>query len=93
MKVGDVEVPEPDDDPAVLSAMYSGYAMYDVWRRIVLATCKELIRASASIAGQRITEARIDDLAHKHESYLQFMEMHLRGRVQYERNVKDSGRY
>jgi hypothetical protein len=89
--VGEVDVPEPDEDPAVLAAFYSGYAMYDVWRRIVLATCKELIRASAAIAGQRMTEARLDDLAHVHNSYLSFMEIHLRGRVLWEREVQKGG--
>lgn len=89
MKVGDVEIPEPDDDPAVLAALYSGYAMYDVWRKVVLATCKELIRTAAGMSGQKMTEARLDDLAHKHPSFLQFMEIHLRGRVKWERCVQE----
>lgn len=91
MRVGEVEVPEPDDDPAVLAAFYSGYAMYDVWRRIVLATCKELVRGSAAIAGQKMTEARLDDLAHVHPAYLRFMEVHLAGRVRWEREVQQGG--
>ncbi len=93
MRIGEVEVPEPDDDPAVLAAFYSGYAMYDVYRRVVLATCKELIRARASFAGHKITEARIDDLAHQHPAFLGFMEVHLKGRVKWERCVQESGGY
>ena len=93
MKVGEIDVPEPDDDPAVLAALYSGYAMYDVWRKIVLATCKELVRAAAAVDGRKITEARLDDLSHTHPSFLRFMEVHLRGRVAWERCVQESGGY
>lgn len=91
MKVGEVDVPEPDDDPAVLAAMFEGYAQNEQWRKVVLATCRELVRASASLQKQRITEARIDDLARTHGSYLQFLEMSLRGRVKWEREVQKGG--
>jgi len=88
MKIGEINVPEPDDDPAVLAALYSGYAMYEAWRKIVLAACKELIRGSSPT---KLTESRIEDLAHVHRSYLEFMEIHLRGRVKWEREVQKGG--
>lgn len=91
MKVGEIDVPEPDDDPAMLAALYSGFAMYEVWRKIVLATCRELIRASATLSSQKITEARLDDLSRMHPSYLLFLETHLRGRVAWEREVQKGG--
>lgn len=90
MKVGDVVVPEPDDDPALLSALYAGFSAMEDWRKVVLATCRELIRAGASLDNQKLSEARIDDLARTHPSYLAFLEMSLRGKVLWERNVKDS---
>lgn len=93
MKVGDVDIPEFDEDPALLSAMFLGYAQQEQWRKVVLATCRELVRAGAATAGRRLSEARIDDLARMHRSYLEFLEKSLRARVQFERNVKDSGAY
>jgi hypothetical protein len=90
MKLGTLDVPEPDDDPAVLSALYSGFAYAEHWRKIVLASCKEAIRATMALSKQHVTEARLLDLARLHPNYLQFMETHLLGRIKFERNVKDS---
>jgi hypothetical protein len=61
------------------------------WRKVVLATCRELIRSGAAMSGKKLSEARIDDLARMHHSYLEFLEMSLRGKVKWERNVKESG--
>lgn len=91
MKIGETHIPDPDDDPAVLAALYSGYAMYDVWRKVVLATCRELVRASAAMANQKLTEARLDDMAHTHPAFLRFMEVHLQGRIKWEREVQKGG--
>jgi hypothetical protein len=91
MKVGAIDVPEPDDDPAVLAALYSGYAYAEHWRKVVLATCKELVRGAAIVTKQRITEARIEDLARQHPSYLEFLTTHLHGRVKWEREAAKHG--
>jgi hypothetical protein len=91
MKVGEIDVPEPDDDPAVLAAMFEGYAANEQWRKVVLATCRELVRSSAALSGRRISEARTDDMARQHPSYLQFLEMSLVGRVKWEREVQKGG--
>lgn len=91
MRVGEIDVPEPDDDPAVLAALYSGFALYEAWRKVVLSACKELIRAGASVNNRRLSEARIEDLARVHPSYLRFLEIHLHGRVKYEREVEKGG--
>lgn len=90
MRVGPIEIPEPDDDPAVLAALYAGFAPMEDWRKVVLATCRELVRAQFVAAATRISEARIDDLARTHHCYLEFLAMSLRGKVQWERNVRDS---
>ena len=91
MRIGDITVPEPDDDPALLSALYAGFSVMEDWRKVVLATCRELVRASAAAGRQKLSETRINDLAHTHRAYLEFLEMSLRGKVKWERNVKDSG--
>jgi hypothetical protein len=91
VKVGAVDIPEPDDDPALLAALYSGFAYAEHYRKVVLATCKELIRAGASLGNQKITEARLEDLARTHPSYLEFLTTHLHGRVRWEREVQKNG--
>lgn len=91
MKVGEVDVPEPDDDPALLAALYSGFAYAEHWRKIVLSICHELVRASAALSKQKLTEKRLENLARQHPSYLQFLEIHLRGRVKWEREAQKQG--
>ena len=76
--------PETDDFHE-LAAFYSGYAFYESYRKIVLASCKEVIRAKYLMANQKITQDRIDDLAHLHLAYLDFIARHLVGRKAYER--------
>lgn len=92
MKYGDVDAPDFDDDPAVLSAMFGGYEpMAAVWRKVILASAREIVRASSAINGKRLSEARIDDLARVSKEYLAWLERALRARIMWERNVKDSG--
>lgn len=92
MKYGSVDAPDFDDDPAVLSAMFGGYEpMAAVWRKVILASAREIVRSSAAISGTRLSEARIDDLARVSSEYLTWLERSLRARIAYERNVKDSG--
>jgi len=85
-------VPEPDfDDYGCLAAFYSGYAYAEQYRKVVLAGCKEAIRAAASMGSQKVTEARLDDLARVHPAYLEFLEKHLHGRMQWEREFLAQG--
>lgn len=79
------------DDYHELAAFYSGYAFYEAYRKIVLASCKEAIRAKYLMNGQKITQDRLDDLAHLHDSYLDFMTRHLGGRKEYERTFLAHG--
>jgi len=75
----------------VLAALHSGYAYSERWRKIVIAGCRESIRASAAISGQKLSEARIDDLAHLSSAYLSFIEAHLRSRIKFERAFLEKG--
>ena len=92
MKIADLVIPEPDlEDPGTLAAWYSGFAFAESYRKIVLAQCRELVRAKFVAANAKITESRIDDLARNHPSYLAFLETHLHGRVSWERHFLRSG--
>lgn len=79
------------DDPAVLAAFYSGFAYAEHYRKVVLSQCREIVRAKHELAGKRITEARLDDLARTHPIYLEYLEKHLRGRILWEEEVKREG--
>lgn len=89
MKVGAITIPLPNmEDPAELASFFSGFSYEERWRKVVLATCRELIRAEYAAKGIKISEARIDDLARMHHCYLEFLERMLRGRTAWEREVQ-----
>lgn len=70
------------DDPAILASWYFGAdTLFGHYRKVLLAGCRESIRASIVAAGQRVTESRLDDLAHLHSAYLAFLAEHLEGRT------------
>jgi hypothetical protein len=75
-------------DPAQLEAFYGNFAFFDHYRKSVLAECREIIRAK--FVGEKITEARLDDLARLHKNYLDFLAEHFTGRHQREQNVYSS---
>jgi hypothetical protein len=77
-------------DPASLEAWYGAFGWADHVRKIVLANCAEMIRALAAVEGVKISETRINDLAHTHELYLDFLLQSLHGRTLREQNVRDS---
>lgn len=79
-RVGD-RMPEVDlSNPGDLEAFYGPFGYADHWRKVCLANCREIIRAGAALGNQRVSEARIDDLARTHSIYLQFLTDHLNGR-------------
>lgn len=86
-----VEIPDPEPTPEALAAFYSGFAFAETYRKVVLAACREAVRAGASLANQKVTEARLDDLARVHPAYLDYLTRHLQGRIAWERNVLTSG--
>jgi hypothetical protein len=84
-------LPDCDNtDPASLEAWYGNFGFAESWRKVVLANCREIVRASAALGNQKISEARIDDLARTHSTYLDFLAEHLDGRRAREKNVLDS---
>ena len=87
-----ISIPDREsDDHAVLAAWYSGWAFAEVYRKVVLAQCREIVRAKADAAGKKVTEARLDDLARTHPAYLDYLARHLRGRILWEEEVKRDG--
>ena len=79
------------DDPAVLASWYSGFPYAEHYRKVVLAQCRELVRAKFDASGKRISEARIDNLARTHPAYLDYLARHLRGRILWEEEVRRDG--
>lgn len=77
-------------DPASLEAWYGTFGWADHLRKIVLSNCAEMIRATAAIEDTKLSETRINDLAHTHELYLAFVLQSLAGRTLREQNVRDS---
>lgn len=72
---------ETDDSPTLASWYYGADTLFSFYRKVVIAACRESIRASATLAGGKMTEARLDDLAHLHPAYLAFLADHLAGRT------------
>jgi hypothetical protein len=78
-----VDFPIPDHtDPADLFAWYGERGVGENFRKITLSLCSESIRAQH--AGVKISEDRIDDLAHLHPAYLAFMVRTLDGKRAYQ---------
>ena len=77
-------------DPASLEAWYGPFGWADHLRKLVLSNCAEMIRAAAAVEGAKLSEARVGDLAHTHELYLDFLLQSLHGRTLREQNVRDS---
>lgn len=85
-------LPECDTtDPAQLCAFFGNYGYGDHLRKIVLANCAELIRAQAGVSGEKISEARIDQLSRIHPNYVEWIVKNLEGRVLYERDALKRG--
>lgn len=74
-------------NPADLEAWFGNFGYADHFRKVVLATVKELVRAQAT---EKVTEARLDDLARVHDIYVDFLTQCLNGRRLREQNVRDS---
>lgn len=86
-----LDIPQCDvKNPADLEAWYGNFGFFDHWRKIVLANTREIERARAVLEDRKITESRLDDLARMHPRYTEFLECHLYGRMQREKNVLTS---
>jgi hypothetical protein len=79
-------VPDRESDaPEVLAAWYSGFSFAEHYRKVVQAQSRELVRAQYAANAEKITEARLDDLARLHPLYLDFLARHLTGRQKWEK--------
>ena len=77
-------------NPGHLAAWYGPYGFFEPYRRTTLAHCREACRGEYAAKGERITESRLDDLAHLHPGYLRFLAFHLTGRMAYETMARES---
>jgi hypothetical protein len=83
VRYGVEDIPAIDmDDPGMVEAWFApgSYSHYEHYRKVVLAQCKELIRAKASVDGSKLSETRIDDLSRLHDNYLSYLRDSLEGR-------------
>jgi len=89
-RIGD-KLPAIDTtNPADLEAWFGNFGFFDHFRKIVLSNCQEIVRASAALQNTKLTEARIDALAHTHGLYLDFLAEGLHGRRERERLVREA---
>lgn len=69
-----------DDTPSQAAWYFGADTLFGHYRKVLLAGCRESVRATATESAVKLTEARIDDLAHTHAAYLDFLATHLDGR-------------
>lgn len=83
--------PLPDElAPEILSALYGNFGFCEHWRKVTLASCREIERAKAATAETKVSESRLDDLARLHPNYLAFLTKHLEGRILFERMANET---
>ncbi len=75
-------------NPAELEAWFGNFGFFDHYRKVVLGNCEEIIRASVAVQGTKLTEKRIEAMAHTHGLYLDFLIDGLRGRRLREAEVR-----
>lgn len=78
------------DDPASLEAWFGNFGHAEHFRKVVLASCREAQRASANMRKEKLSEARLDDLARTSDKYVQYLTDTLTGRKLREANVLES---
>lgn len=74
-------------DPASLEAWFGAFGHAEHFRKVVLASCREALRAKYAASGEKITEARLDDLSRTHDRYVDWLIYTLNGRVLREQNA------
>lgn len=78
------------EDPAQLEAWFGAFGFSDHWRKVVLANCREIIRATFALKNEKVSEARLDDLARTHNAYIDFLVENLEGRRLREQMARES---
>lgn len=75
------------NDPGSLEAWFGPFGHAEHFRKVVLASAREVERAKAVAAETKVTEARLDDLARVSDLYVTYLIDTLRGRELREQNV------
>lgn len=79
------------NDPASLEAFFGNFGHAEHFRKVVLADCREAVRADFALRNEKVTESRLDDLARLHDKYVGWLTYTLNGRHLREQNVLSSG--
>jgi hypothetical protein len=75
------------NDPGSLEAWFGPFGHAEHFRKVVLAGAREAQRASANVRKEKVSEARLDDLARTSDKYVQYLIDTLGGRHLREQNV------
>lgn len=87
-----VRIPEPDHNSlAHLHSWYGPFGMYQDYRKVVVSSCHQIVRAEAVRDGFSMTDKSADAAAHLHPAYIAFLERSLEGRIAYEAEVLKKG--
>lgn len=78
------------NDPASLEAWFGPFGHAEHFRKTVLATARENERAKAVIRQEKLSEARLDDLARTSDLYVQWLIDTLNARRSREVNAFES---
>ena len=84
------EIAYDPNDPGSLEAFFGNFGHAEHFRKVVLAGCREAVRAKYIASGEKITESRLDDLARVHDRYVDWLTYTLVGRKLREQNVLQS---
>ena len=79
-------------DPGSMEAWFGPFGHAEHFRKVVLATARENERAKAVMRDQKVSEARLDDLARTSDLYVQWLIDTLSARQARETNVMESQR-
>jgi hypothetical protein len=77
-------------NPAQLAALHDAFGQYQDWRKHVLSSCREAVRAEMTLKEERCSESRLDDLAHVHPTYVAFLTKGLEERIAFEQMKRAS---
>jgi hypothetical protein len=75
------------NDPASVESWFGPYGHAEMFRKVLLAGCRETERARAVQRQEKISEARLDDLARTSDKYVDYLIATLKGRHAREQNV------
>ena len=85
------EIPAVDaNDPSSLEIWYGNFGHFEILRKSVLSSCREVARATALKEGVKLSDEKSLDLARIAPAYLDYVIDHMPTRQLREDNVRDS---